>query len=285
MFRLSFDLGNLEKDEHPFVFVPTCANMFLYTQPVFMRTQACSCTRVSVLLFMACSFQPTHLCKILSSQLSSYARIGRNPSLGIWTPFSSVCNFNIIPHYFRIQLYVPCHISSCCESNITFSLFFSPNHEFNLILHFRFYLHILAKGVPARYWYGIVSLSRKLGVTFVLWALSPFSACYLRGLLVLSWHRPYLRGGGTLLTPFIFLIEADFMHHPQGTTEEYAQMARVFLQYLLGAYLFEVAGPFVGLREGSNYQIGARMLGLLLFFLEHSQSGDSMPVSRALEAP
>ena len=32
-------------------------------------------------------------------------------------------------------------------------------------------------------------------------------------------------------------LEADFMHHPQGTAEEYLQMARVFLLYLLKAYL------------------------------------------------
>ena len=32
-------------------------------------------------------------------------------------------------------------------------------------------------------------------------------------------------------------LEADFMHHPQGTAEEYLQMARVFLLYLLEAYL------------------------------------------------
>lgn len=37
-------------------------------------------------------------------------------------------------------------------------------------------------------------------------------------------------------------LELDFMHCPQGTTKECLRMARVFLLYLLGAYLFANGG-------------------------------------------
>ena len=43
-------------------------------------------------------------------------------------------------------------------------------------------------------------------------------------------------------------LEVDFMDHPQGTAKECLRMARVFLLYLLGAYLFANGGKMVSLR-------------------------------------
>ena len=43
-------------------------------------------------------------------------------------------------------------------------------------------------------------------------------------------------------------LEVDFMHHPQGTAKECLWMAKVFLLYLLGAYLFANGGQTVSLR-------------------------------------
>ena len=43
-------------------------------------------------------------------------------------------------------------------------------------------------------------------------------------------------------------LEVDFMHRPQGTAEECLQMARAFLLFLLGAYLFTNGGQTVSLR-------------------------------------
>ena len=43
-------------------------------------------------------------------------------------------------------------------------------------------------------------------------------------------------------------LEVDFMHHPQGMAKECLQMARVFLLYLLGAYLFTNGGQTMSLR-------------------------------------
>ena len=53
MFRLSFERAKLENvEEHPSVFIPVCVDMFLHVQPIFMRMQTCSYTRLSVLQFM-----------------------------------------------------------------------------------------------------------------------------------------------------------------------------------------------------------------------------------------
>ena len=53
MFRLSFAREKLENvEEHPSVFIPVCVDMFLRVQPICMRMQTCSYTRVSVLQFM-----------------------------------------------------------------------------------------------------------------------------------------------------------------------------------------------------------------------------------------
>ena len=43
-------------------------------------------------------------------------------------------------------------------------------------------------------------------------------------------------------------LEADFVHHPKGMVEECTLMARVFLLYLLGAYLFANGGQTMSLR-------------------------------------
>ena len=85
--------------------------------------------------------------------------LGRNPSLGSLAHFSFVYNFNIILHHLCTQLYVSCHILSYYEPNITFPPFFSPNHEFNLIL----FLYVLAlyfgRGSTSRVlvWYNILT--------------------------------------------------------------------------------------------------------------------------------
>ena len=72
----------------------------------------------------------------------------------------------------------------------------SPSHyslhlTMNLIsLSFcRFYLRTLVWGVSAERWYSTTSLTRRLGVTFVLRASSLSFVCCLSGLLVLSWHK------------------------------------------------------------------------------------------------
>ena len=37
-------------------------------------------------------------------------------------------------------------------------------------------------------------------------------------------------------------LKVDFMHRPQGTAKECLRMAKVFVLYLLGAYLFANGG-------------------------------------------
>ena len=72
---------------------------------------------------------------------------------------SSICNSNIILHHFCIQLYVLCHISSYCESNITFPQFFSLNHEFNPILLLQVSAPYSSRGSTSRVlvWYNILT--------------------------------------------------------------------------------------------------------------------------------
>ena len=59
---------------------------------------------------------------------------------------------------FCTQLYVSCHISSCCASNIIFSPFPSPNHEFNSILFLLVSVPYSAKGSTSQalVWYNIL---------------------------------------------------------------------------------------------------------------------------------
>ena len=102
MFRLSFGWENLENiEEQPSVFVLACVDLGL-------RVHTCSC----------------------GHNLDVYAGLFLHACIY----FSSVCNFIIIPHHFCTQLYVLCHISPYCASNIIFLPFLSLNHEFNHIL-------------------------------------------------------------------------------------------------------------------------------------------------------
>ena len=109
-----------------------------------------ACTHAHVGMFLCvciCSSVHAHtgfnLCthvECLNTQQHSYVRVQHKPYFEHFSSFSicssTICNFKIIPLFFCIQLYVPCHISSYYESNITFPSLFSPNHEFNLILFF-----------------------------------------------------------------------------------------------------------------------------------------------------
>ena len=178
------------------MFVPTCVGSGL-------RAQTCSC---------ACSLYScihgiilAHVCLLFSSYARRFHSVHaalflhtcgarQKPQFGHLDSFiicsSSVCNLNIIPHHFCIPLYAPHHISLYCEYNITFSLFFSPNHEFDLILFLQVLPPYSGKRSTNRYWYGTASLLKRLEVTFILQALSLSSACCLKGLLVLSWRKP-----------------------------------------------------------------------------------------------
>ena len=159
---------------------------------------ACAaCIHAYVGLFLSacvCSLvhEPKHACSILCMQPYSCACVapGRNPSLGIWTPFSSVLHqFGILTSFLTIfaSHYMPHITSRFIVDPISLS-----HYSFHLIMNLMpfsfcgFYLHILVEGVLAGHWYGTTFLLRRLGVTFVLCALSPSSTCCLRGLLVLS---------------------------------------------------------------------------------------------------
>ena len=70
-------------------------------------------------------------------------------------------------------------------------------------------------------------------------------------------------------------------------------MARVFLLYLLGVYLFTNGGKTVSLRWLALFQEferawatnWGRILGLLLLLPGYSQSRDTVPANGALKAP
>jgi len=146
---------------------------------MFLHVQACSCmcslylcvcrlVLAHVCLFFnscACRFQLAHVYRILRTQPHSCACMvsGKNPSLGIWTPFSSMLHlFAILTSFltiFCIQLYDPCHISSYYESNITFLLFSSPNDESNLTLFLQVLPLYSGKGSTSRalVWYSILT--------------------------------------------------------------------------------------------------------------------------------
>ena len=150
MFKMSVGWEKLENvEEQPSVYVLACIGSAYVRRHVL----ACiACIHVYIGLFLyVCVWSlvhawagsdlriPAYACRMPAHIASSYARMpaGRNPSLGIWTSFSSVlCLFAILTSFltiFCIQLYVSCYISSCCESNITFPLFFSPNHDFEVL--------------------------------------------------------------------------------------------------------------------------------------------------------
>lgn len=215
MFRLSFGWEKLENIKNNLL----CS---------FLRAQIWACMRKLVLacaalihayvgLFICawlfftlceCRFHPKYACRILRMQGLSCIRmtLGKNPNLDILAPFSFVCNFNIILHHFWTKMYVLCHISSHYASNIIFSTFASPTHEFNPILFLQVLALYSGRG-PARSWCGTTSLLRRLEGISLLWVLSSLSIWCRRGLPVLSWRRPWLSGGGTLPMPSTLLAE------------------------------------------------------------------------------
>ena len=118
------------------MFILACANLGLCEQTCSYLRSLDSCVRRLVLacvylFFSLCArkFHPTYACRILHTQACSCIHMApsRNPSLGILVPFSPVFHlFATLTSSFTIfctQLYVPCHISSYCASNITFSPF------------------------------------------------------------------------------------------------------------------------------------------------------------------
>ena len=128
-----------------------------------MQTHSCAC--VSILGLCTHRFHLTYACKILRTQGPSCAcmALGRNPSLGILDLFflSFFHFFAILTSCFTIfctQLRIPCHISSYCESNITFPPFFSPSHEFNPILFLQVSALYSGKGSTSRdlVWHNIL---------------------------------------------------------------------------------------------------------------------------------
>ena len=67
---------------------------------------------------------------------------------------------------------------------------------------------------------------------------------------------------------------------------DWAQMARAFLLYLLGAYsVFKVACSLLQLRACVGGELGLGLSCLPLFGHGHTQLGDSALASGALEAP
>ena len=218
MFRLSFDWEILENvKEQLFVFIPMCAGLSLDAQTSSCVCSLDSCVRRLVLtcvyLFFylgVCRFDLAYACRILHMQDPSYACMapGRNPNLGILDPLSSVFHLFVILTSSFIIFALNC---------MPYVFFFHPivnpislsHHSFLLITILipfsscRFQPHILVREVPVGSWCGTTSLLRRLGDIFVLWVLSPLSFWCLRGLLVLSWHRPWSRGGGIPPTPSI----------------------------------------------------------------------------------
>ena len=131
---------------------------------------------------------------------------GRNPNLNILAYFSPIFHlFTILTSSFTIS-------ELKCVSHATFHPIMHPisfSHHFlhlimNLIsfLFYRFQPHILVGVAPIGFWCGTPSWLRRLGAISVLRVLSLLFIWCLRGLLVLSWCRPWPRGGGTLPTPF-----------------------------------------------------------------------------------
>ena len=85
----------------------------------------------------------------------------------------------------------------------------SLNQEFNPILFCRSQPHILVGEVPARFWCGTLFWIRRLGAMSVLQVSSLSSVWCPRVLPVLSWRRPWLRGGRILPTPSMLLSGDD----------------------------------------------------------------------------
>ena len=137
IFWLSFGWENLKNvKEQPSVFIPTYVGLGLHAQTCscVCSLDWCICRLILAcmyLFFSLCAhkFHTTYACRILHTQACSCIHMApsRNPSLGILVPFSPVFHlFATLTSSFTIfctQLYVPCHISSYCASNITFSPF------------------------------------------------------------------------------------------------------------------------------------------------------------------
>ena len=161
MFIMSFDWENLEKvEEQPSMFVLACAGLGLHVQ-------ACSCVRsldllvrmlfhAHLCLFFSSymrKFQPMQACKILHTRPHSCPceKPSKNPSLGIWTPFSFVFHlFTIFTSFLTIfaSNYIS-HVISHSIVNLTSLSHYFFHLSMNLIssTFCRFYLHILAEGV------------------------------------------------------------------------------------------------------------------------------------------
>ena len=133
----------------------------------------------------------------------------KNPNLDIlahfFTCFSPVCNFNIIIHHFWTPMYVSCHISSYYALNIIFLPFLSPNHESNPILFLQASTLYSGRGSTSwvLVWCSILTKENQGHIHVV--GSSLLSVWCLRGLPMLSWRKPWLRGGGILPTPSTLL--------------------------------------------------------------------------------
>ena len=310
MFRLIFGCEKLENvEEHPSMFIFACSDLALRVQTCSCAGRLYSCVRWLVLtrayLFFnlcVCRFHQPYECRTLRMQYLSNTcmALGRNPSLGILAHFSFVYNFNIILHHLCTQLYVSCHILSYCEPNITFPPFFSPNHEFNLILFLQVLALYFGSGSTSRVlvWYNILTEETRghiqaTGFEPIICLMPKRSAsAVLAQTLAERWwdttHTFHIAGREMTITPHEFHcmiglrfdgvlisledesgirlgadllrrqyatemthytdLETDFMHHPQGIVEECIQMVRVFLLYLLGAYLFTNGRQTMSLR-------------------------------------
>ena len=105
-------------------------DMFLHSQPVFMRTQVCSCVHVSVFQLKSAQVPPAHVCRILHTQLLSSIcmALGKNPSLGIWTPSYVFHLFVILTSFFTI-LYSIVYPMSWLERLWRFPIDHLPNRR------------------------------------------------------------------------------------------------------------------------------------------------------------
>ena len=123
-----------------------------------------------------------------------------------------------------------------------FSLLPSLNQESSPILFCRSQPQIMLGEVPARSWCGTPFWTRRLGAMSMLRVLNLLSVWCPRGLPMLSWCKPWLGGGRTTEMIHYTDLEVDFMHCPQGMAKECLWMARAFLLFLVGAYLFTTGG-------------------------------------------